>query len=72
MCSNDVRERLEMAASGVCPDCGGAMEIDPACVIEVPWVDPYYGRIDRRKKVAPAALCNACETCLELPKEMLR
>lgn len=56
-----------------CPECGARLQIDPACVIS----EPYYPRhgwmrgmaadeLPRRERVAPAALCNSCEFCVEI------
>lgn len=50
--------RRKMAAEGTCPDCGEPMTIDNACVVSDP---PHMST-----RVAPAALCGTCETCIEL------
>ncbi|HET9024811.1 MAG TPA: hypothetical protein VFN64_09580 [Burkholderiaceae bacterium] len=52
-------ERRRLAATGVCPDCGAAMDVDPACEVS----DPPH---DGPTRTTRAALCGACECCVEL------
>ncbi len=52
-----------------CPQCGTPLEIDPQCRIEHLVAVPYLNRalpIPRREKVRPAALCSACDFCMEI------
>jgi hypothetical protein len=55
-----------------CPECGSRLELDPACVIEEPYVPKYPLRsldpmnYPRRTRIAPAALCTGCEFCIEV------
>jgi hypothetical protein len=49
----------------VCPDCGGALELDRACVVEVAVATPYMvdGATARRTVLTRAVLCSRCEYC---------
>lgn len=47
-----------------CPRCYAELTIDPACEIS----DPPH---DGATRIAPAALCSACEYCVELTAQGL-
>lgn len=50
-----------------CPQCGAPMDVDRACVISEPVMQPRRD-IDthpRRTRIARAALCGGCEHCEE-------
>jgi hypothetical protein len=50
-----------------CPDCGGELQIDRACVISEP-VQRYLNVTDeptRHLRIGRAALCSGCEYCTE-------
>jgi hypothetical protein len=62
-----------------CPDCGGELTIEPRCEISEPVAvrNVVASRTDingvvthpemsRRTRIAPAALCNSCEFCVEI------
>lgn len=65
-------DRIRSDAPMTCPECGGRLEIDPACTIEELVFPRHTLRrytIDdfpRRQRIAPAALCSSCEFCAEL------
>ena len=60
-----VKDALRKTDDLICPQCGGPLDIDPACVIDEPFAKAD-GTIGRRKKIAPAALCSGCEFCVEI------
>lgn len=50
-----------------CPKCGGVLEIDPACKMTYEVMNPLRnGPKIWKVKIAPAALCTACEFCIEI------
>lgn len=52
-----------------CPECGGKLTIDPACVISTPYfpIYPIRGQeLPRFERTAPAALCTGCEFAIEI------
>ena len=55
----DARRR-QTAAEGTCPDCGESMTIDEQCPVSDP---PHESE---NVRLARAALCGTCETCIEL------
>jgi hypothetical protein len=61
---------VEAACAARCPDCGGALSVDPECVISEPVMNPVRGdtTIMRRTRVAAAALCSGCEFAIEIER----
>lgn len=54
-----------------CPECGGVLELDPACEVGYLVASGYVVRdapLTRRTRIAPAALCTACEFCIEIER----
>ena len=52
-----------------CPQCGGELQIEPKCEITESYLpgNPIRGaELPRRTRIAPAALCNSCEFCIEI------